>query len=96
MRFRKKPVAIDAMRFTPANHSSMFALIQWLDKHGAQIDQDRSDELIIGTLEDGQDGQVKHVATNGDWIIRGVQGEFYPCKDAIFRATYEPVEDDQS
>lgn len=31
------------------------------------------------------------IASRDDWIIRGVQGEFYPCKDAIFRETYEPT-----
>ena len=40
---------------------------------------------MIETLE----GQMKAVA--GDWIIRGVEGEFYPCKPAIFAATYEPA-----
>ena len=43
--------------------------------------------LIIATLE----GEM--VAVPGDWIIRGVQGEFYPIKEAIFRETYEPVEE---
>lgn len=43
-------------------------------------------ELVIRTLE----GDMR--ATYGDWIIRGVQGEFYPCKPDIFAATYEPVE----
>jgi hypothetical protein len=40
----------------------------------------------IDTLEGG------HIVCPGDWIIRGVQGEFYPCKDEIFKLTYEPVE----
>jgi hypothetical protein len=44
------------------------------------------DELIISTLE----GDLR--ASPGDWIIRGVKGEFYPCKPDIFAATYEPVE----
>jgi hypothetical protein len=40
----------------------------------------------IDTLEGG------HIVCPGDWIIRGVQGEFYPCKDEIFKLTYAPVE----
>ena len=44
----------------------------------------------IDTLEGG------HNVCPGDWIIRGVAGEFYPCKAAIFAATYEPVEDDEA
>lgn len=42
--------------------------------------------LVIPTLEG------PHIASPGDWIIQGVQGEFYPCKPDIFEATYEPVE----
>jgi hypothetical protein len=41
--------------------------------------------LIIPTLEGD------YVAQQGDWIIRGVKGEYYPCKPEIFKATYEPV-----
>ena len=46
----------------------------------------------IKTLEDGSGNmKVTHIATEGDWIIKGVAGEFYACKDSIFRETYEPV-----
>lgn len=45
------------------------------------------DTLLIPTLE----GTMR--AGVGDWIIRGIKGELYPCKDDIFRATYEPVEE---
>lgn len=44
------------------------------------------DTLIIGTLEG------PHCASPGDWIIRGVKGELYPCKPDIFAMTYEPVD----
>jgi len=43
------------------------------------------DETIIPTLEGG------HVASPGDWIIKGIAGEFYPCKPEIFEATYDPA-----
>ena len=46
-------------------------------------------EADIFTLEDGFDGRAVHVATEGDWIIKGVQGEFYACKPDIFLETYE-------
>jgi len=46
-------------------------------------------EIVVSTLEDGSKGQVQHMASLGDWIIRGVQGEFYACKPDIFVATYE-------
>lgn len=49
-------------------------------------------ELYVMTLEDGSTGAtVKHIASVGDFIIKGVQGEFYPCKPDIFAATYEPA-----
>lgn len=51
---------------------------------GVAIDP-RDGRMIIATLEGG------HWVNLGDWIIRGVQGEFYPCKPEIFDATYEPV-----
>ncbi len=47
--------------------------------------------MHILTLEDGPNGEAKHVADPGDWIIRGIKGEFYPCKPDIFEATYEPA-----
>lgn len=53
---------------------------------GVSIDP-RDGRLIIATLEGA------HWVDLGDWVIRGVQGEFYPCRDDIFRQTYEPVED---
>jgi hypothetical protein len=48
-------------------------------------------DLYCGTLEDGQEGsaQVQHIASVGDWIICGIENEFYPCKDSIFRSTYD-------
>ena len=45
--------------------------------------------MNIPTLEDGDDGRAAHVASIGDWIIKGVQGECYPCKPDIFEMTYE-------
>lgn len=59
-------------------------------KKGRHIDAKA--ELEIPTLEDGENAQVRHIASEGDWIIRGIQGEFYPCKPEIFEATYEEVE----
>lgn len=98
-RYRKKPVVIEAMRLgaytdllPPAewNDHQGGAIWRWLYEHDAEI---RCHQIepgpafgIIPTLE----GDMR--ADIGDWIIRGVAGEFYPCKPAIFEATYEPVE----
>lgn len=80
--FRKKPVVIGAREFkdTSASRNSILA---WLDKHDTLATWD-ADGIRIPTLEG------THLASPGDWIIRGVKGEFYPCKPDIFAATYEP------
>lgn len=50
-------------------------------------------DLIVQTLEDGEEGgtQVDHIASPGDWIVKGIAGEIYPVKPRIFEQTYEPV-----
>lgn len=83
--FRKKPVTIQAMQFegTPESLTEVSA---WLSEHGhpglGGI-ADGTHVLRIETLE----GTL--TASPNDWIIRGVKGEFYPCKPDIFAATYE-------
>lgn len=79
--FRKKPIVIEAARLD--NKSSLrIDLVEWCD---GKIRDD--DGIDIPTLE----GTM--IASIGDWIIRGVKGEFYPCKPDIFAATYEAVDD---
>ena len=74
--FRKRPVVIEARRYT-RNGLEADEVAQWCG--GMQTD----DGCIIHTLEGD------HLAQYGDWIIKGVKGEFYPCKPDIFAATYE-------
>lgn len=76
-KFRKKPVVIEAVQFTKEN------LAELLDFVG-QLKSDEEGNLAIETPE----GTMW--ADPGDWIIKGVKGEFYPCKPDIFAATYEP------
>lgn len=86
MKFRKKPVVIDAIKW----EGSASAIIDWGNSFEGQCDFS-----FIG----GPSGGYVHIrtlegtmtASIGDWIIRGVKGEFYPCKPDIFAATYEPV-----
>ena len=90
MKFKKKPVVIEAMKFTyPLSEE----LRQWLGDACGNVTKQRHPnalaELEVKTLEDGHDNRVKHVATEGDYIIKGVKGEFYPCKPDIFNETYE-------
>ena len=87
MKFRKKPVVIDAFQLPEAGDYDLDAFQQWAESVGF-VDwvSDRDETLTIPTLEGD------HTAQPGDWIIKGVAGEFYPCKPEIFAQTYEPVE----
>ena len=89
-KFRKKPVVIEAVRWTGENCVEMET---FLGEHlpGEEELEDPlvvNQSFIIETLEGDVTAQV------GDWIIKGGQGEFYPCKPDIFEATYELVEDE--
>lgn len=90
MKFKKKPVVIEALQWdgTLATIGAIrefmkpnYPLIPELD----QV-QYKKVSLIIRTLEGDHEAKV------GDWIIKGIKGEFYPCKPDIFKKTYEPVE----
>ena len=97
--FRKKPVVIEAVQHDGTPESNR-RIIDWtrgsatpasMDKRVTVFDDgsrvvDTYPQLSIATTEGSM-----WVAT-GDWIIRGVKGEFYPCKPDIFEATYDPVE----
>lgn len=104
MNYRKKPVTVEAIQFLgwrnaaeiadwsgafyvprgydhPMRHDSEY------DRSNMHINEDAREYLVIATLEGN------HRADVGDWIIRGVEGEFYPCKPDIFDATYDEAED---
>jgi hypothetical protein len=99
--FRKKPVMIEAVQFLriiffeQGRHSIEFdteeTLPKWL--RNAMLDGEVAPDvvgggdLVVKTLEG------RHLASPGDWIIRGVKGELYPCKPDIFAMTYEPVDE---
>jgi hypothetical protein len=88
MKFRKKPVEIQAVQWTGDNTSDV---IDWVLHTGSRSARwheptdPHGEHLAIDTLE----GTMR--AAVGDWIVRGVKGEHYPCKPDIFEATYEPV-----
>lgn len=89
MKFRKKPVVIEAVCFKGTNSQDINDFIKansYEELCSVGIDsKGEVRELFIKTLE----GEM--TASLGDWIIRGVKGELYPCKPDIFEATYEPV-----
>ncbi len=95
MKYRKKPVVIDAIQWNgenlreiitftdgPPETRTTHAGMMWEQYH----DLVKRDGLMIYTLEG------KMLANVGDFIIKGVKGEFYPCKPDIFEATYEIAE----
>ncbi|MBB3745004.1 hypothetical protein FHX10_004541 [Rhizobium sp. BK591] len=85
-KFRKKPVVIEALQF---NGSNFFEVLRFIGRSQEIVDNEMlhtTDHPVIPTLE----GEM--TARPGDWIIKGVKGEFYPCKPDIFEATYEAVE----
>lgn len=83
-KYRKKPVVIDAWQLTKENVDT--AILEWLDLDVVHIFNAGQLFAEIVTLE----GVMQ--ASEGDYIIKGVKGEFYPCKPDIFNATYEPAE----
>lgn len=99
-KYRKKPVVIEAIKWDGSRKSTRNVLefMGQTVNTDLRIACDAFDEyvqianeqgLTIHTLEDGVDGRAKHVASVGDYIIKGVKGEFYPCKPDIFELTYE-------
>ena len=91
MKFRKKPIVIEAVQWTGENLREIIdftrlnsTAMKWTwEEFSAVV---AKEGLKIFTLE----GPLQ--ASVGDWIIRGVKGEFYPCKSDIFEATYDKAE----
>jgi len=83
--FRKKPVVIEAIRYTGINERLHAELNEFVGCELEVRDHAGLLCLVIPTLEGD------HIATPGDWVIKGVKGECYPCKPDIFTATYEPA-----
>lgn len=84
MKYRKKPVEVEAVQFTRDNWDEIKAFTKGLAK-GFSIERQIEGKCtcVITTLEGD------HVANEYDFIIKGVAGEFYPCKPDIFAKTYE-------
>ena len=82
-KFRKKPVVIEAMLVCSDN---LPLVANWCNGYiDADKDLDDAEQyILIKTLEGTMQAKI------GDWVIRGVKGEFYPCKDEVFRVSYEP------
>ena len=87
-RFRKKPIEIEARQYLGGTEDCI-DLIRWINDGQNANDKlafGYNGKIVIPTLEGD------HNATVGDWIIKGIAGEFYPCKPDIFEATYETLQ----
>lgn len=85
MKYRKKPVVIEAKQFQRAADAAPIA--EWC---GGEVILAETGRQVAFIAIDTPEGTMR--ADLGDWIIRGVQGEFYPCKPDIFEQTYEVVD----
>lgn len=92
--YRKKPIVIEAVQLTKKTILEAYSFVFDKPDLSDRIASDKWDEyevivkrygMLIPTLE----GDMK--ASIGDYIIKGVKGEYYPCKPDIFEMTYEPV-----
>jgi hypothetical protein len=92
MKYRKKPVVVDAIRWDGQDIAAVWELLGDDELQAFPSSEyvrlglghtPATGELVIPTLEGN------HTAMPGDWIIKGVKGELYPCKPDIFEATYE-------
>lgn len=96
MKYRKKPVVIEAFQMTAARRADNTEWPHWLNE---AWNQSRGDPGSVYPIEHGTGDGLLAIATLegehkvqwGDWIIRGIKGELYPCKPDIFAATYEEV-----
>lgn len=90
MKFRKKPVVIEAWQVATYDERTRVLPPMWLVSaitcSPPTVVPHPDGPIDIHTLEGTMTAMV------GDWIIKGVKGELYPCKPDIFEATYEPVE----
>ena len=91
--YKKKPVVIEALKFEYSTEG-ISALSEFCGDKLLGFGKDSHINAVgwarIGTLEDGEGSvQAEHIATEGDYIIKGAFGEFYPCKQDVFLATYE-------
>ena len=82
--YQKQPITVEAIRYT--DDIALSDLQHWTGDGGDHIKERHSPvQIVVNTLE----GQM--ALNRGDWLIRGVKGEYYPCRDDVFRETYVPT-----
>jgi len=91
-KYRKKPIVIDAVQWRGDNLEEIIAFTGWHESASSKWTWEQYEKIVndeglkIFTLEGTMMAEI------GDWIIKGIKGEVYPCKQDIFEMTYEPVE----
>lgn len=98
--YRKKPIEVEAMRF-PDSGPEQHLVAKWVEQnggklnlyngltqHGIQTSTDANWHWINGSIDTLEGTMNVHI---GDYVIKGIKGEFYPCKPDIFEATYDKV-----
>ena len=91
MKFRKKPIVVEAIQWLVYNYPDVVRFAEETNQT-VRLDRDTFREYSeVGLMVDTLEGMV--IASPGDWIIRGVHGELYPCKPDIFEETYEEAAD---
>lgn len=91
MKYRKKPIVIEAIQWTGDN---LQEIIDFIGLQNFTVDYllclkdntAKPERLIIDTLEGSM------LANIGDYIVKGIKGEYYPCKEDIFKEIYEPLD----
>ena len=87
-KYRKRPIVIEAIQWDGNNFDKINDFTGGNKIHKVESwDKEVNNSIVIPTLEGD------HRANVGDYIIQGIEGEFYPCKPGIFIDTYERVED---
>ena len=82
-KFRKKPIVIEAIQLLPKTFDEVCAFVGEENLNDGTLES----ECYVGIITLEGD----HTAREYDWVIKGIAGEFYPCKPTIFAQTYEPV-----
>lgn len=95
MKYQKKPVVIEALQYT-GGEQNVIALTDWINGVDSSTNYHLVAPQIMREVEAAGGIPIKTlegtmIAQQGDWIIKGIKGEFYPCKPDIFSATYDSV-----
>lgn len=89
-KYIKKPVVIEAIKWDGNNTDEVLA---FTGENAKFVSEESENILLVGTLESNDKVGTRHAASVGDFIIKGIQGEFYPCKPDIFAQTYDLYEE---